>query len=65
MEEELDSILAYLLEFNKTNSIIYRGRRLIPPGGLEEMLGNYKKFHLNKEEEKYTLTTTEELYAII
>lgn len=65
MDEELDPILAYLLEFNETNPIKYKGRYLIPPGGLKEMLKNYKKFHLSQEEEKYKLTTTEELYALI
>ena len=71
-KKDLDPILAYLLEFNETHPIEYRGRKLIPPGGLEEMLRSYKKFHLNREEEletepekDITPTTQEELYKLL
>lgn len=46
-----DPILAYLLEFNETNPIKYKGRYIIPIGGLKEMLSNYKKFGLKKEDQ--------------
>lgn len=47
----MDPILAHLLDFNKTESIEYKGRYLIPPKGLQEMLDNFKRFHLNVKEE--------------
>lgn len=46
----MDPILEYLLEFNQTHSIEYKGRHLIPPGGLQAMLDDYKKFRLTREE---------------
>jgi len=46
----MDPILEYLLELNETTPLEYKGRYLIPAGGLADMLGNYKKFHLNREE---------------
>lgn len=68
----MDPMLEYLLEFNKTNSMEYKGRYLVPPGGLAEMLKNYKGFHLNREEvvkEEISLepelTTQDELYALL
>jgi hypothetical protein len=74
----MDPVLLYLIEFNETNSIEYKGRYLIPPGGLLQMLGDYKKFRLNREEvikpeiplkpvEEVDTTeqTLEELYAVL
>lgn len=46
----IDSVLEYLLEFNKDIPIEYTGRYLIPAGGLQQMLDNFKGFHLNKVE---------------
>lgn len=69
MGEDIDPILEYLLDLNKTDPIKYKGRKLIPPGGLQEMLNNYKKFHLAREEPiqeiKRTPTVEEELYDLI
>ena len=45
---DIDSILAYLLEFNQKNAIEYSDRLLIPVGGLAKMLEDFKGFHLNK-----------------
>jgi len=47
---DIDSILAYLLEFNQKNAIEYSDRLLIPVGGLAKMLENFKGFHLNRVE---------------
>ena len=69
MDGEQDPILAYLLDFNKTTPIQYRDRHLIPPGGLQEMLTGYKKFHLSREGEEEpkqkTLSAEEELYKLL
>lgn len=66
MGETIDPILAYLLEFNKTNSIKYYDRYIIPAGGLQEMLKDYKSFHLDKEEESIEQESTEEeLYKLL
>jgi hypothetical protein len=46
----VDPILEYLLEFNKTNSLEYKGRYLVPPGGLAKMLDEFQGFRLNREE---------------
>lgn len=70
----MDPILEYLLEFNKTLPIEYRGRYLIPPGGLAKMLDNFKEFRLNRVEEPKELipatrepkdTTLDELYDLL
>lgn len=63
----MDPIFEYLLEFNKTNPIKYQGRKLIPVGGLEEMLKNYKKFHLGEEEieSNHTPDDVKELYELL
>lgn len=45
----MDPILNYLLEFNETNSIEYKGRYLVPPGGLAKMLDEFQGFRLNTE----------------
>lgn len=49
--KNIDPVLAYLLEFNKDTPIHYKGRRLIPANGLQEMLDNFKRFHLDREED--------------
>lgn len=73
----MDPILAYLLEFNQTNSIECSDRYLIPPGGLAKMLENFQGYRLNRVEViKSELTpvtksapeheeTLEELYELI
>lgn len=45
----MDPILNYLLEFNEKHSIEYKGRYLIPLGGLAKMLEDFQGFHFNKE----------------
>lgn len=69
MGEGIDPILEYLLDKNKTDPIQYQGRKLIPPGGLQEMLGNFKRFHLSREVPTVTIekpkTTKEELYDLL
>ena len=50
MDSSIDPILGYLLEFNKTNSIEYSDRYLIPAGGLAKMLEDFEGFHLNRVE---------------
>lgn len=74
----MDPILEYLLEFNTTNPIEYKGRYLIPVGGLAKMLNDFKGFHLNTEvvvkpeigatptqELNFTQATEEELYNLL
>lgn len=46
VEYAIDPMLNYLLEKNKFNSIEYKGRHVIRPGGLQKMLDNYKEFGL-------------------
>jgi len=46
----IDPILAYLLEFNKTYPIEYSDRLLIPVGGLAKMLEDFNQFSLNRVE---------------
>lgn len=70
MDEEQDPILEYLLDKNKTDPIQYKGRKLIPPGGLQEMLGSFKRFHLSREvprviEIEKPKTAEEELYDFL
>lgn len=45
----MDPILQYLIEFNEKHSIEYKGRFLIPVGGLAQMLDKFQGYHLNKE----------------
>lgn len=76
----MDPILEYLLEFNRTNPIERSDRYIIPVGGLQKMLDDFKGYHLNRiEVTKDELTqpndkwgkspledsTIEELYALI
>jgi hypothetical protein len=56
---DLDPILEYLLEFNESHTIEYKGRFLIPLGGLQKMLDDFQGYHLAREE-PYP-TTPEEL----
>lgn len=70
MEETIDPILEYLIKFNEKNQIRYRGHRMIPAGGLKEMLQSYQKFHIDREARLETVPTPaphtiEELYAIL
>jgi hypothetical protein len=48
--EDIDPILAYLLEFNKTNPIHYKERYLVPINGLQEMLNSFQRFHIDRKE---------------
>lgn len=71
----MDPILNYLLEFNQKHSIEYKGRYLIPPGGLVKMLDDFQGYHLNKEvvikslikdpEPDLSETTIDELYSLL
>jgi hypothetical protein len=73
----MDPILEYLLEFNKTNSIEYSDRYIVPTGGLAQMLMDFKGFHLNREEvikadikpnanwRQSTIETVDELYKLL
>lgn len=71
----MDPILQYLIEFNDEHAIEYKGRYLIPTGGLAKMLADFQGFHLNREEVIKSLiqdpepdpseATVDELYKLL
>lgn len=46
----MDPILECLIERNKTLTIEYSDRLIIPVGGLQKMLDEFKGYHLNRVE---------------
>lgn len=68
MNNDIDPILQYLLDFNKENPIEYYDRFLIPTGGLSEMLKQYNKFALKPEllqPEPKEVDDIQELYDLL
>lgn len=59
LTENIDPILAYLLEFNATMPLHYKGRYLIPTAGLQEMLDSFQRFHLDREEDRSSQNQSE------